>query len=46
MAIVLLLIIFAATILQKLFFRYVFKDAEDEDRGASARREKKLSRSR
>ena len=46
MAIVLLMIIFAATILQKLFFRYVFKDAEDEDKGASARREKKLSRSR
>ncbi len=46
MAIVLLLIIFAATILQKLFFKYVFKDAEDEDVNASKRREKKLARAR
>lgn len=46
MAIVLLLIIFAATILQKLFFKYVFKDAEDEDKGAAAKREKKLAKSR
>lgn len=46
MAIVLLLIIFAATILQKLFFKYVFKDAEDEDKGAAARREKKLAKLR
>lgn len=46
MAIVLLLIIFVATILQKLFFKYVFKDAEDEDKGAAARREKKLAKSR
>ena len=30
MAVVLLLIIFAATILQRLFFKYVFRDAEDE----------------
>lgn len=46
MAIVLLMIIFVATILQKLFFKYVFKDAEDEDKGAAARREKKLAKSR
>ena len=44
MAIVLLIIIFAATILQKLFFKYVFKDAEDEDKGSAARREKKLAK--
>ncbi len=40
------MIIFAATILQKLFFKYVFKNAEDEDKGASARREKKLAKGR
>ena len=44
MAIILLLIIFAATILQKLFFKYVFKNAEDEDINAAVRREKKLAR--
>lgn len=44
MAIVLLMIIFAATILQKLFFKYVFKSGEDEDKGAAARREKKIAR--
>lgn len=44
MAIILLLIIFAATILQKLFFKYVFKDGEDEDVNAAKRREKKLAR--
>ena len=38
MAIVLLVIIFAATILQKLFFKYVFKDAEDENKNAGVRR--------
>ena len=46
MAIVLLLIIFAATILQKLFFKYVFRNAEDEDFGAAAKREKKLAKLR
>ncbi|MDE7478345.1 MAG: sugar ABC transporter permease [Lachnospiraceae bacterium] len=46
MAIVLLIIIFVATILQKLFFKYVFKDAEDEDKGSAARREKKLAKLR
>ena len=35
-----------STILQKLFFKYVFKNAEDEDKGASARREKKLAKGR
>lgn len=44
MAIVLLMIIFAATILQKLFFKYVFKNAEDEDMNATARRDKKLAK--
>ncbi len=44
MAIVLLLIIFAATILQKLFFKYVFRSAEDEDPNATARRDRKLAR--
>ena len=42
--IVLLMIIFAATILQKLFFKYVFKDAADEDKNAGIRRQKKLDR--
>ncbi len=44
MAVVLLLIIFAATILQKLFFKYVFRNADDEDRNATARRDKKLAK--
>ena len=44
MAIVLLMIIFAATILQKLFFKYVFKSADDEDLNATARRDKKLAK--
>lgn len=44
MAIVLLMIIFVATILQKVFFKYVFKSAEDEDKNASAKRERKLAR--
>lgn len=44
MAIVLLMIIFLATILQKLFFKYVFKSAEDEDLNATARRDEKLAR--
>lgn len=44
MAIVLLMIIFAATILQKLFFKYVFKGAEDEDLNATAKRDKKLAK--
>ncbi len=44
MAVVLLLIIFAATILQKLFFKYVFKSGEDEDRGAAVRRDKQIAK--
>jgi len=44
MAVVLLLIIFVATILQKLFFKYVFKSGEDEDKGAAARREKQIAK--
>ena len=46
MAIVLLIIIFIVTILQKLFFKYVFRNAEDEDKGAAAKREKKLAKLR
>lgn len=44
MAIVLLIIIFTVTILQKLFFKYVFKNAEDEDPRAAVRREKSLAK--
>lgn len=44
MAVVLLMIIFAATILQKLFFKYVFRSADDEDLNASAKRNKKLAK--
>ena len=44
MAIILLAIILFATLLQKLFFKYVFKNAEDEDRNATAKREKKLAK--
>lgn len=44
MAIVLLMIIFGATILQKLFFKYAFKSADDEDLNATAKRDKKLAK--
>ncbi len=44
MAIVLLMIIFAATILQKVFFKYAFRSAEDEDLNATAKRDKKLAK--
>ena len=44
MAIVLLMIIFVATILHKLFFKYVFKGADDEDLNAAVKREKKLAK--
>ena len=44
MAIILLIIIFAATILQKLFFKYIFRSADDEDLNATARRDKRLAR--
>ena len=45
MAIILLLIIFMVTILQKLFFKYVFRNAEDEDPRAARKRERALARS-
>ncbi|MCM1257031.1 MAG: sugar ABC transporter permease [Roseburia sp.] len=38
MAVVLLLIIFACTILQKLFFKYIFRDAESEDESYQAKK--------
>lgn len=41
MAVVLLLIIFACTILQKLFFKYVFRDAESEDESYKAKKARK-----
>ncbi len=44
MAVVLLGIILIVTVLQKLFFKYVFKDSPDEDVKAGKRREKKLAR--
>lgn len=44
MAVVLLGIIFLATALQKLFFKYVFRGAEDEDKNAGKRREKRIAR--
>ncbi|MCR5676243.1 MAG: sugar ABC transporter permease [Lachnospiraceae bacterium] len=44
MAIVLLIIIMLATLLQKLFFKYIFRSAEDEDLNATAKRDKKLAR--
>ena len=46
MAIVLLVIILFATLLQNLFFKYVFKNAEDEDVHAGVAREKKLAKMR
>ena len=45
MAIVLLMIIFFVTIMQKLFFKYVFRNAEDEDPRAAVRRQKAIARS-
>lgn len=44
MAVVLLAIILIVTVAQKLFFKYVFKNAEDEDLNAAVKREKKLAR--
>ncbi|MCR5106894.1 MAG: sugar ABC transporter permease [Lachnospiraceae bacterium] len=46
MAIILLILIFIATIIQRLLFKYVFRNAEDEDINATTRREKKLARKR
>ncbi len=45
MAIVLLAIILFATLLQNLFFKYVFRNSDDEDPSAAKKREKKLARS-
>lgn len=44
MAVVLLGIILIVTIAQKLFFKYVFKNSEDEDINAAVKREKKLAK--
>jgi len=46
MAIVLLIIIFIATIIQKLLFKYVFTDGGDEDIKRGLKREKKIARIR
>ncbi len=46
MAVVLLIIIMIATLLQKLFFKYVFRSADDEDRYAAQKRERQLARIR
>ena len=40
MAVVLLMIIFGCTILQKLFFKYIFRDANSEDESYAAKRAK------
>ena len=42
MAVVLLIIILFATLLQKLFFKYVFRDSEDDGHGRSAGTVQKL----
>ncbi|MCR4739705.1 MAG: sugar ABC transporter permease [Lachnospiraceae bacterium] len=44
MAIVLLILIFIATIIQRLLFKFVFRNAEDEDTNAAARRSRRLAR--
>ena len=44
MAVVLLAIILVVTVAQKLFFKYVFKNSEDEDINAAVEREKKLAK--
>ena len=44
MAVVLLAIILVVTVAQKLFFKYVFKNSEDEDINAAVKREKKLAK--
>ena len=41
MAVVLLLIIFACTILQKLFFKYIFRNADAEDESYAAKKQRK-----
>ena len=44
MAIVLLLIIIVATVLQKLFFKFVFKSADDEDKYAGIKRDRRIAK--
>ena len=44
MAVVLLASILVVTVAQKLFFKYVFKNSEDEDINAAVKREKKLAK--
>ncbi|MDE6432928.1 MAG: sugar ABC transporter permease [Lachnospiraceae bacterium] len=44
MAVILLCIIFAATILQKLFFKYVFKDAMDDEYTRAAEKRLRMER--
>ena len=44
MAVILLVIIIIATILQKLFFKYVFRDSEDDGHGRSVGTAKKLGK--
>lgn len=46
MAIILLVIIFIATILQKIFFKYAFKNAEYENLNAALKRDKRLEKKR
>lgn len=46
MAIVLLVIIFIATILQKVIMNYIFRSSEDEDVNAAKKREKQLAKAR
>ncbi len=47
MAVVLLVIIFAATILQKLFFKYIFRNSDSDDETYDAKkRRKKLEKQR
>ena len=41
MAVILLLIIFVCTILQKLFFKFIFRDADSEDETYAAKKAKK-----
>ena len=44
MAAVLLAIILVVTVAQKLFFKYVFKNSEDEDINSAVKREQKLAK--
>lgn len=44
MAVILMIIIIFFAVAQKLFFKYIFRNAEDEDKHAAWKREKKLAR--